>query len=193
MQIGRRKPRSNPPPVPASASHPYNYLQILTKSSVTPAKINFGSNSNRHLVRLESDVTSRKQSSEAHSNRHEMTHSSKADHPPHPRSVDFSLRPPHTHFPECGCEATAPPQAHIALPRCLAHRTPKSSSTVAGRAHRALARRWGRHSCLRNAAHTSMNCAPTASLTPRSTRSSTRARMSPTNAESLPFTGIEHG
>jgi hypothetical protein len=40
------------------------------QTSVTPAKITFGLNSNRHLVRLESYVTSRKQTTELRSNRH---------------------------------------------------------------------------------------------------------------------------
>jgi hypothetical protein len=70
MRIGRQAPLSTPPPLLASTRHPYNYRLILTKSSVTPAKINLGSNSNRHLVKLKCDVTSRKQSSEARSNWH---------------------------------------------------------------------------------------------------------------------------
>jgi hypothetical protein len=49
---------------PASANHPYfpHRTSVIAaipalKSSATPAKITFGLNSNRHLVRLETDVT----------------------------------------------------------------------------------------------------------------------------------------
>jgi hypothetical protein len=43
--------------------HPYFYVSLSRKNA-------FGLNSNRHLGRLETDVTSRKQTKEVRSNRH---------------------------------------------------------------------------------------------------------------------------
>jgi hypothetical protein len=54
--------------------------------------------SNRHLVRLQTDVTSTKQTKEVRSNRHSMTHIASADHPKpgpnHPQTALATLASP---------------------------------------------------------------------------------------------------
>ena len=63
-------------PEPASVVAAAPALQ----SSAIPAKITFGLNSKQHSVRLETPVTSRKQTKETRSNRHEMTHLANVDY-----------------------------------------------------------------------------------------------------------------
>ena len=55
-----------------NVSVPFYVVSALSslQPSVTTAKITFGLNSNRHLVRLESHVSFRKQTTEVRSNRH---------------------------------------------------------------------------------------------------------------------------
>jgi hypothetical protein len=98
MHIGRRAGRTTPTPTLTHAQYSY-FPQLNSRNreftlrdaggipngslpfsvepavstlqtSVNSAKITFGLNSNRHLVRLESHVSSRKQTKQVRSNRH---------------------------------------------------------------------------------------------------------------------------